>query len=166
MTLRGLFKFEGRATRSHYWVVFGIAITIVIVAFTLAEYVLDIPLLSKETSTYSGGEIVLHFAISLGITLVMLPVTLRRLHDRNKGLKWLAFYTIGGLLFDLVDVYSLSFLNLPPISQDTVYTIYGIAGLITVFSLIDLGFLRGTEGTNFYGPDPLTGGSAEPSVFD
>jgi uncharacterized membrane protein YhaH (DUF805 family) len=36
--------------------------------------------------------------------------------------------------------------------------IMGVAGLaISVWALVELGFLRGTPGDNAYGPDPLRG---------
>ncbi len=133
MTLRSVFKFKGRATRFEYWIVFGTTIFIGVVALVLAELVFEIPILSQESSTHSFSEAALYFSISLGIVLVMLPVTLRRLHDRNRGFIWLVFYTVGGFLFDVIDVDYLSSLNLPPMNQYTTDTLYGIGGLITVF---------------------------------
>ncbi len=163
--LRSLYTLEGRATRREYWTVFIAVVLAAILGYAAIELLFGLSIFSAETSEFTVGEALAYFSMSFGISAVMLPITLRRLHDRNKGVGWLIFYTFGNLIFEVVEVSYLPFLNLPTLSQDTIYTIYGIGGIISVMSLIDVGCLRGTEGTNLFGPDPFVGPISDPEVF-
>ena len=76
---------------------------------------------------------------------VGLAVATKRLHDRNRSAWWLVpFYAlpvvldgVGGALGEIGIVLSLA------------------SFAISIWALVELGFLRGTPGPNPYGPDPL-----------
>jgi uncharacterized membrane protein YhaH (DUF805 family) len=94
---------------------------------------------------FSGAFLIV---VLLAILLIWpgLAIAAKRLHDRNKSAWWLlVFYVLPGVLNsigqglgDLVVVFSLA------------------GAAISIWALIELGFLRGTPGPNDYGPDPLT----------
>ncbi len=89
---------------------------------------------------------------AMGLLILWIPmlwiglaVAAKRLHDRGKSAWWL-----------------LPFYALPAVLDGIGSAIGGIGLLlslasmaISIWALIELGFLRGTPGANAYGPDPL-----------
>jgi uncharacterized membrane protein YhaH (DUF805 family) len=71
----------------------------------------------------------------------------KRLHDRNKSAWWLAlFWLLPGVLQGIGEQIG---------TAGIVLSIAAFA--ISIWGLVELGFLRGTVGPNQYGPDPLEG---------
>jgi uncharacterized membrane protein YhaH (DUF805 family) len=74
-------------------------------------------------------------------------VGVKRLHDRDKSGWWV-------LLFLLAPSVLGSIANTS--EQPLVGFVLGLASfVISIWALVELGFLRGTVGPNRYGPDPL-----------
>lgn len=166
MELRSFYALKGRALRSEYWLVTLVAVLAAIAIFSFFELVLAMEVFSKEVTEYSVSEAVAYFSFSLGMAAALMPVTLRRLHDRNRGLGWFLFYTAASLLMDFVDFLSLPFVHFADLSPDSSQALYGISGIIGLIMVIDLGFLRGTEGINRFGPDPLLISTGDPDIFN
>jgi uncharacterized membrane protein YhaH (DUF805 family) len=81
-------------------------------------------------------------------------IGIRRLHDRNKN-GWLVvlFYVAPSILGGIANTSE----------QAAVSFVLGLASfVISIWGLVELGFLRGTVGPNKYGPDPLQ----RPAVVD
>jgi len=133
-----LFSFRGRVNRAKYW----IAAVIYIVAWLVV-----------------GGIVWSLFSVSYVLAailgLLMLVVTIisgiavgiKRLHDRDKSGWWLLlFYLVPAVLDGIArGVGGIGF----------IFSLVGAA--ISIWAIIELGFLRGTAGSNQYGPDPLEG---------
>lgn len=94
-------------------------------------------------------------------------VNVKRRHDRNNsGLDVLIYFVLTvvlllvqalGLGYTVTEVQGIA-IPMPSVLFSVIGAIVGIYGL---YLLIVLGFLKGTPGTNNYGPDPLvTGGVA------
>jgi uncharacterized membrane protein YhaH (DUF805 family) len=68
----------------------------------------------------------------------------KRLHDRDKSGWWLVlFYPVPPMLNGLGKMTGVPL-------------IFGLASLaVSIWALVELGFLRGTSGPNEYGSDPL-----------
>ena len=129
------FSFEGRINRAIWWgVAVGLAAIDAAVLFWTFEWAVQ--------------------TLPLVVTLVTLALqvapTVKRLHDRSKSGWWVVvfyglpfiFELVGGTLFD-------------PVPR-----VYGLAvasALITLWALVELGFLRGTSGNNQFGADPRAG---------
>jgi uncharacterized membrane protein YhaH (DUF805 family) len=104
--------------------------------------------------TASAGLLFAFFVYLCADLLVLFAgfaVSIKRLHDRDKSAWWL-------LLFYLVPAI------LQAIAYDSgaieVRVILGLACFfIFICCLVELGFLRGTAGPNFYGPDRLYQGA-------
>jgi len=79
-----------------------------------------------------------------------LAVSVRRLHDRDRSAWWLLLYLLAPLTLQTIAAFN---------DLDAALTVMlnVLAGAITIWALVDLGCLRGTWGTNRYGPDPLAG---------
>jgi uncharacterized membrane protein YhaH (DUF805 family) len=71
-------------------------------------------------------------------------VAIKRLHDRDKSGWWvLVFYLLPGVIGNIGPYTGLDF-------------VFQLASLsLSLWALVELGFLRGTSGQNRYGFDPL-----------
>ena len=131
-----LFSFEGRVNRAKYWLVALVTIGVSIaIAFLLIAVALN----------SIAGFSVLALLILIP-TYVGVVVGVKRLHDRNKSGWWLLlYYLVPGILTGIAgDSY-----------EGTNLALNVVGHAISLWALIDLGFLRGTAGPNDYGPDPL-----------
>ena len=131
------FGFSGRANRAKYWLVAAINVAIMTV-LTVVALVGNAPAL----------WIVFIIAI-LVLVVSSVAVSIRRLHDRGKSGWWvLVFIFVPGLLNGVGS----------RLDDPVPMMILSLAGLaISIWALVELGFLRGTQGDNAYGPDPLRG---------
>jgi uncharacterized membrane protein YhaH (DUF805 family) len=131
------FRFEGRVSRSRYW--FG---TIVVMVVCLIAFLVAVALAPRLGWQFDDEETA---ALGLPFILVCVVSTLalsaRRLHDRNKSAWWLLVFYV------------------PPLISDLVFGATAEANLISTFfsiwALIELGFLRGTDGPNRFGGEPV-----------
>jgi uncharacterized membrane protein YhaH (DUF805 family) len=140
-SLLEFYSISGRIGRAEYWVMLLIFIFVGLpVAFIVS------------TAFDFSGALALIAALLLYVPWLVWGLTfcIKRLHDRDKSGWWL-------LLFSGV-----------PSVLSTLGAIAGSGGIaltlaafvISVWGGVEIGFLRGTEGPNQYGPDPLA--TAEP----
>jgi len=126
------FRFDGRINRAKYWLV----ILINVVAILAAAFLFVIP----------GLGWILFAVVVLAAIYVGIAVAVKRLHDRNKSGLWLLLFYLVPAVLQGIAGDDFSGINL-------VLNIAG--GAISLWALVELGFLRGTAGANDYGPDPL-----------
>jgi uncharacterized membrane protein YhaH (DUF805 family) len=143
-----LFSFRGRIGRQPYWLasIAMIALTILIgsiLAFSRGS------ILPPDTGRLDAGALLL-LASYVPFVWVALAVGAKRLHDRGKSAWWLLpFYALPSII-DGAGSYAGG--------MEMVFTLVSLA--LTVWAVVELGFLRGTTGPNAYGPDPLGAGPA------
>jgi uncharacterized membrane protein YhaH (DUF805 family) len=130
-----LFSFDGRANRAKYWLVSLLSVAVMVVAVTVFFGLFPA----------SIAWVVLAAIVMLCI-YVGVAVSSKRLHDRNKSASWLLLYYLVPGVFNGLAQDSYEGMNL-------VLNLIGHG--ISLWALIDLGFLRGTPGDNQYGSDPL-----------
>lgn len=158
--LNKYFSFKGRINRKVFWLrnlaLYGFAIAFYLI-FLLSTLVF---LFASNTIISAIGILGLLFLpLILAFYVSTFSLAARRLHDRNKSGWWLlgyfaVFFFIGG-----VGEYFGQ--------QTTLVLIFQLIGfVVALWYIIEIGFLRGTNGANKFGEDPLTGGSADPSVFE
>ena len=131
------FGFRGRANRAKWWLVTALNVVIIAVFTGVAVAVDSVALWSV-------------FVIALLVVWVSsVAIAIKRLHDRGKSGWWvLVFIFAPGLLQGIGTRLG------DPVSL----MVLGVASLaISIWALVELGFLRGTPGDNAYGPDPLRG---------
>jgi uncharacterized membrane protein YhaH (DUF805 family) len=93
------------------------------------------------------------FAAFLPILAINLAAALRRLHDRNKGVGWLLLFQFGPLASG--GVAQLLAASASAAAQLAAALVaLGSLGL-SLWSLIEIGFLRGSSTPNRFG-DPVT----------
>lgn len=138
---------EGRINRSIYWIG-SLSVLAVEVALRLG---LGIPF------TPAPSDPVLLRALSFLIDLVLLypaaMVMVKRLHDINQS-----GFLVGWLVVPNVVLMITNLLGMTgdPNRMDMLETLFLLATSVIVLTfLVVLGFRRGSEGDNQYGPDPL-----------
>jgi uncharacterized membrane protein YhaH (DUF805 family) len=143
------FSFRGRLNRKPYWLR-----TLALIAIMLVAVVVAFSLLGVEFAELQGGFPSLAglgvVAIVLGALYIVLVVAslslaVRRLHDRDKSGWWvLVFFVLPSIL-----------LGMGGQTGDAAYVLQLAAFAISIWALVELGFLRGTVGPNRFGSDPL-----------
>jgi uncharacterized membrane protein YhaH (DUF805 family) len=170
-----LFSFEGRINRAKYWLSLPILLGWMLVIMWIMWMVMMTAFLAtraphgQDTITVSFGinEILTllgrasHLSLSLrgiislvgnlfGMTVFMwicLATSVKRLHDRDRSGWWIVpFFVLPSFSSNIQDWLGES--------------IFGFAVALALFILcvwgfIELGFLRGTCGSNRFGPDSL-----------
>lgn len=132
-----LFGFRGRINRAKYWLAFVIYFIALFVLYVLFSLFFSFP------ADLLG--LLLIFAVPvIPITISSIAVAIKRLHDRNKSGWWLlVFYFLPGVIGNIG----------PYTGLDIVFQLASLA--LSIWALVELGFLRGTSGRNQYGADPL-----------
>jgi uncharacterized membrane protein YhaH (DUF805 family) len=144
-----LFGFGGRINRAKYWLAL-VLYTVAWLIFAAVAIKLLRVLDKDDPFDFLGGGLALWItglSLALMVLWSSLATGVKRLHDRDKSGWWiLLFWFAPGVL-----------------SGAARTAIHGGAGVlltlasfaIGVWAIIELGFLPGTRGANFYGPDPL-----------
>ncbi|MBL4725665.1 MAG: DUF805 domain-containing protein [Rhizobiaceae bacterium] len=146
-------SFDGRIGRKQFWlgilmIVIASFVLIVVLGFTIGLFL--------PTAMVSLIGTVIIFYPSLALSM-------KRLHDRNKGAKPWAYIFFGpGILMHLMQITGIGFTTsvfageeivLPSNGLVTIFSIVGAA--IGLWALVEFGILKGTDGDNQFGPDPL-----------
>jgi len=150
-----LFTFTGRINRAKYWLSLAIylAITVLLIAIGLIMFGNSLLAIGdEETDDIVVGLLSRGIGFTLIVLVVYIPmvvsgfmVGIKRLHDRDKSGWWLlVFYVLPGVLSTLGE-------NLA--AGGLIFSLASFA--VSLWALVELGFLRGTAGPNRYGSDPL-----------
>jgi uncharacterized membrane protein YhaH (DUF805 family) len=130
-----LFSFQGRINRAKYWIAIITYISLVIALIGFGFFF-----------RFNAIFFVIAAIVFVALTVSGLAVGIKRLHDRDMSAWWLlVFYLLPPVLDGLGRA-----LGIPLIFSLA-------ASAVSIWALVVLGFLRGTSGTNRYGPDPLGG---------
>ena len=159
-----LFSFSGRINRAKWWLL------------VLVLFILQILLIGLTMAVPSEGfNTVLnwiYFILSLWISVA---AGTKRLHDLNRSGAWLVLFVGGPFLLLIISLLAAGvsidgtafFGETPDVSQ--LMRLGGFALIIlaiwlglAIWALIWFGCLRGTNGPNDYGPDPLQPAGYEP----
>jgi uncharacterized membrane protein YhaH (DUF805 family) len=139
-----LFGFQGRAGRGQFWLALLICMAVFIVATMLGV------LVTSSLDAWFSAVLILYV-----LTLILLvPVGVKRLHDRNKRGWWLLLFLGGPSAILLVGLLIGGDDSTPELPA-AIGVVQYIGLAISLWALIELGFLRGTIGRNPYGRDPV-----------
>jgi len=130
-----------------------------VVAFLVALFILGVNVTDGSLSGLDQPDklvrMILDYAVAFIVLLVVaiaiwvswFAVGVKRLHDRDKSGWWiLLFYVAPSVLGSIANTRE----------QPLAGFVLGVASFaISIWGLVELGFLRGTVGPNRYGPDPL-----------
>jgi uncharacterized membrane protein YhaH (DUF805 family) len=82
--------------------------------------------------------LVVNLICLLPLVVSLTAVGIKRLHDRDKSGRWLLPMYLVPVIFYLAPIFTVA-----------------AASALIIWPLVEFGFLRGTQGPNTYGPDPL-----------
>ena len=142
-----LFSFQGRINRKPWWLV-GLALLGIMLVLSIAVAVVaGSAILNDDPMAMIGalgGMVIFFLVLMVPLIWIGLALGAKRLHDRNKSAWWLlVFYVLPGIVDGIGNYLGLSF----------IFTLAAFA--LSIWGLVEMGFLRGTLGPNQYGPDPL-----------
>lgn len=146
-----LTSFEGRTPRKGFW----IGLICIIVAALVLMFVLS-AILPQSIASIIGMLILLYPACALYA---------KRLHDRNKAITpWLWIFMGPGILYSIASALGIGFteITMPGQTEPAMmpsgpigYILMLATVVVGLWALVEMGFLKGTQGTNDFGPDPL-----------
>jgi uncharacterized membrane protein YhaH (DUF805 family) len=171
MNLETFTSFAGRISRKTWWLGTIIMIVVSLILYFILSSILGTGMTAMMDPQklaepgYMEG-VMRSAAIQQLITLVVLfyPVTVlmsKRLNDRDRPswFKWVfwaptVIATILGLLGMAYNFNDVGGVKIPePTTLMTAVTVLSV--VIGIWALVELGFLRGTEGANRFGPDSI-----------
>jgi uncharacterized membrane protein YhaH (DUF805 family) len=131
-----LFGFQGRIGRGQFWVT--------ILIFFFAALIVAAVHYALQSFYFTLAVAV----IACGPAFIcVIAAGIKRLHDRNRSSVWL-------LVFYPVPPIVLTAANL--IESGVIQTVLSFVGFLSlIWTVIELGCLRGTVAGNRYGPDPV-----------
>ena len=148
-----LTSLDGRITRKPFW----ISVLVIAAVFLVLTLLLTI-ITGGSARAQVWIQIVTLAVIGYPITAVLV----KRLHDRDRpgnlaGIMWAptvlsVLGQLTGLTGDYVNAQGWGLIFVPNTAG---LILIGMSLFVAVWALIELGILRGTDGTNHYGPDPL-----------
>ncbi|WP_026944483.1 DUF805 domain-containing protein [Helicobacter rodentium] len=149
-----VFNIKGRASRSEFW---WFSLFLGIIGFCLGF------ILGFISGFFGFFGIDTHNDIMLSVLCVVLwiagiSITIRRLHDVNKSAWWAILYFICYILFEIVAFICVDFDSIDPNNPDArlwFLILCKFALIIWVIVLLVFCVLRGTQGDNRFGADPL-----------
>ena len=139
-----LFGASGRIGRAKYWrsvlIYIGGGLMTAVILFTAAG--IAAPLL-----------VVMVIVVLIPWLLWGVSFSTKRLHDRDKSAWWLVvFYLLPGALGQVANAAWFG-----GETGKALHSILALAGFaLTIWGFVEIGCLRGTAGSNTYGPDPLS----------
>jgi uncharacterized membrane protein YhaH (DUF805 family) len=157
-----LFSFCGRINRATYCrMLFAYVVVVVLGLFGVA---------AGQGLGLSPGPLILMLGIGIVVFISALAVGAKRLHDRDKSAWWLLLFYVPGVLLGIGVAVEIAneiaddcFLNswaaysgrACPFSSTALALCF--SGLVIgIWAFAELCCLRGTIGTNRYGPEPLS----------
>jgi uncharacterized membrane protein YhaH (DUF805 family) len=143
-----LFSFKGRINRGKYWLAILIY-TVIWIAFIAAAVMWLGGFDTERLFSMVGAAILLWLAAIILIvagTWSGVATGIKRLHDREKSGWWILLFWLGPSVLSGIGSTS---------SASTSFVFHIASFAVTIWAIVELGFLRGTLGPNEYGPDPL-----------
>jgi uncharacterized membrane protein YhaH (DUF805 family) len=147
------FSAKGRVSRSQYWLKF------ILPLFVIGLILGILKAINGETGTNKGPFSTLTFLFQLFTLWPGIAILVKRIHDRDKS-GWLAWLLYGplivALIFTIIAIVAFAY------SDNAVWApgiVAGLAWLVAVvvgiWFFIEFGCLRGSIGSNRFGPDPV-----------
>jgi uncharacterized membrane protein YhaH (DUF805 family) len=143
--LTHLFNPTGRTNRAKWW----LSVLLYAIVYAIALALLYV--LSLQGMAVTGIAIVVVVGI---VTLVSsILIAIRRLHDRDKSGHWLwLLYVLPGVLSGIGNVMVVT----ATAEAMIIGMLLSVGSIgLSIWALVELGCLRGTQGPNRFGPDPL-----------
>jgi uncharacterized membrane protein YhaH (DUF805 family) len=156
-----LFSFKGRIQRLYFWVtslVVGVVVGMLTSTFQFVAQSYGMGEINPEGNELepTGPLSIALFVVALANMWINFALSVKRLHDRDRTGWWLLVLYLVIIVAVLLGVVTLS---LPegqrqPLEGAAVGVVMA-SSVLMLWLVIEIGFLKGTQGPNRYGPDPL-----------
>ena len=143
-----LFSPHGRINRAKFWL-YGV-VSAIIMMVVIA--VMSLVWASQLYDPRGGFSFPFRALVGVGVVYLLLLIVgifvgIKRLHDRDKSGWWLVLFYLVPMVFGWISAI---------LSRNGIGALFALASLIVwIWTLVELGCLRGTAGPNRYGEDPL-----------
>ena len=155
-------SFQGRINRKPFWIA-----SLVMMA---AAIVLSLAVVAPVAVVSPVLGALLSLLISLALLYPVVALGVKRLHDRGKSGKLMAVFLAPSFILQSGQLLGITGSE-QMIGGEPIYLPNALGWLLMVVSLgvaiwalVELGILKGTEGPNAYGPDPLAGSATQPAA--
>lgn len=165
MTFGQWLSFRGRIRRKTFWLGYVVPVLAASVVAGILDTTLGLaPPFGADAvpADMAAQAAPISTIVSLLLLWPSLAGSIKRLHDRDRSGWWIgAFYMIGfsgALLMGMsamVGIASGAFGAGMSVMLIIVFSLFMLA--FGIWLIVETGFLRGTQGPNRYGPDPLGG---------
>lgn len=151
--------FRGRAPRSEYWYfalfVFLVRAAAQVVLINFASFDSG-----ESPQKFEPGAIAafsLYAVVALGLFIPQIAVTVRRLHDLDRSGWWLGCFCLFIPIIGIGAIAMIPTIRDHTLTPAEVHVAIGVASFFVLYALTLFVFtvLKGTDGPNDYGPDPL-----------
>lgn len=161
-----LFGFSGRIGRGQFWLgilcllLATIALSAVAIALGFSQSVTQegYRVVNGERTDFSGFSVSTSPIASLVIALLMLApwlaIGIKRRHDRGFNGYDVVAFTALNILLQILGIFG--------VGGDLVFALSLIASIWGLILFVLLGILKGEEGANSYGPNPLKADPLDP----
>ena len=136
-----LFGLQGRINRAQYWLATLVALGLLAVCLLIA-----VAVSGERIDDSPASQAVLLIGVSV-LGWISLATAAKRLHDHNKGPWWLMLFFVVPVLLDT----AASLIG----NDGAGLVLGGVSLAIGLWAFVKLGCMKGTDGPNDYGPDPL-----------
>ncbi|MFD0988148.1 DUF805 domain-containing protein [Methyloligella solikamskensis] len=142
---------RGRIGRQTFWMaIVPLLIASWVVSFIVTRITLSMPGNAIMGALGSGMMMLITAVTLIGI----IAVCVKRFHDRNKSGWWMAgLYVVSIAQVAVLATSGMAMTETGPMSLGNLLSAVWF-GLV-LWLIIELGILKGTDGPNEYGPDPL-----------
>lgn len=132
-------SFDGRLGRQNFWIG-SLILMLVMVVFIAVPVILSLP--SVMVVIMIGVAVLLGFFASLAVTV-------KRLHDRDKSGWWyIVFFIVPNILAQFGEIFAS---GAPILALASYVPAIGIS----IWAFVEVGLLKGSDGPNRFGSDPL-----------
>jgi uncharacterized membrane protein YhaH (DUF805 family) len=131
-------SFDGRVSRKTFWIAVAVLSVAEIIGYLIAEQL-------------QGDR--LSAIVDLAFVYPEFAVAVKRAHDRNMPVLLLIAFFGASAFLDLLTVLEIT--GTPDEPSMILVAIWLPFTVLGLFLLVELGFRKGVDGPNQYGPDPL-----------
>ena len=163
-----LFSFKGRIQRLYWWLASLVVAVVAGMMTSTLDFVAQsygMGMVDPDTQQFepTGPIAAALFLIAIANIWVNFALCAKRLHDRDRTGWWMLLQAL--VLFVALALVVVAFV-VPEEQSKTWFAVAGVAGVIalgvSLWLFVEIGFLRGTQGPNRFGPDPL--GTTKPDA--
>jgi uncharacterized membrane protein YhaH (DUF805 family) len=156
-----LFSFQGRIRRLDWWVAslaVGVVSAIVTAILEFAAKLSGASVVDLDMHQFASTGVfsIAVLALSLVSSWINFALCVKRLHDRDRTGWWLVWQALVLVLAVVLVIVAIAMQKEQMSILNILAVAAGLAALIvSIWLFVEIGFLRGTQGPNRFGPDLL-----------